>query len=146
LEKKINDLWIDIKIYLYKKKLLFQYLLKKDYETFDLTIYKIINQLTNYYNGGKLYKIEEIVRNLMFLQEEMIKDGDISLSLIWKLKLFSSWIIKNKALDTESPVVDYKVLEKVEKTFNIISCNMNYDNYLQEDEIESIIRQIKKEK
>ena len=146
LEKKIKDIITDIKIYLYQKKLLFQYLVKKDYETFDMMIYKIINQLTNYYNAGRLYKIEEIVKKLMILQEEMIREGDISLTLIWKLKLFSKWIIKNKNLDTNNVLVDYKILQKVEKTFKVISENMNYDNYLKEDEILEIIKQIKKEK
>lgn len=147
MEKKIKDFIIDIKIYLFQQYLFFKYLLKKDTETFDSLVLKIINQLTNYYDGGRAYKINNIVDNFMILQELMIKDDDISISSIWELRIISKWLTKNMYLDDiDVADISYKVFQKAEKTFKVISDTMNYDNYLMEHEILEIIKQIKKEK
>lgn len=139
LENEIKNYIIDFKFFILRIKWLIQYKLQNT-STQELLIYRIINQLSNFYSGKRSYKASDIVDNFMKLQENMIVNNGMSFKMMVTNKIIVDDVLITNEMVNDCFDISRSTSMKIRNTFHTIYQQIEIDNYLNELEIETIIR------
>ena len=144
IEKFLNNCIHDFEFAILRMKWYVQWKIKTDLNDHEKQIFKLCKQLTNYYAGKRSYKIEEIVDEFMYLQEIMVSGNSIRFKDIVTTKMIISDILYTNEMTNTGFPITREISAKIQDTFDNIYHNINTDEYLDELEIEMIIRKCKR--
>ena len=125
------------------KALWYYYFIPSIDDTQVLT-FKLFYQLGDFIPFGTKYKIQDIVRTFMLLQESFIINDELSIYHRELMMITINDLLKGndyKLEEISNLIIESETYIKIYEIFKYLKDNIEVDNYLTEQEIESLIVQ-----